>query len=548
MHDLARFQISRRLVFLSILFTLELVSITIWLDGATLLNHGGWIALLGSSGTWLLRGVVAFAALFATLAVLQMRGHTRGAVRQASDQFAAAKAISPKWLVVHLGMLALFGALARILFGGPISGPANLIALVWLITGIAAIASGACALVPFPFWQRMFQTTGNLWIYALATSASACALGAFARTLWTSAAAWTFLVVKALLSIFLAGVFTDLSTMSIGTESFHVEIATECSGLEGAALILGFCALWLWLLRREFRFPRALILAPASVGVLFLLNAVRIAALILIGSAGAPDIALGGFHSQAGWIAFNAVAIGFMMGARHVQWITVSHSGTQPASAAEAAEENPAVPYLVPFLLILAAAMISRAASAGFEWLYPLRLVASGAALWVFRAHYQKLDWRFGWEAPAIGTLVFALWLGGDWLSGAHPQNPLTRSADPWIVTSQSIWLVLRLLSSMITVPIAEELAFRSYLIRRIISADFESVSPKALTATSLIVSSLAFGILHGQRWIAGTVAGLLYAAVLIRRGRIGDAVMAHAATNGLLAASVLVTGQWNLS
>ena len=96
MHDLARFQISRRLVFLSILFTLELVSITIWLDGATLLNHGGWIALLGSSGTWLLRGVVAFAALFATLAVLQMRGITRGAMRQASDQFATAKAINPK--------------------------------------------------------------------------------------------------------------------------------------------------------------------------------------------------------------------------------------------------------------------------------------------------------------------------------------------------------------------------------------------------------------------------------------------------------------------
>ncbi len=51
-----------------------------------------------------------------------------------------------------------------------------------------------------------------------------------------------------------------------------------------------------------------------------------------------------------------------------------------------------------------------------------------------------------------------------------------------------------------------------------------------------------------GSRWIAGTLAGLLYGAVYLRRGRIGDAVVAHAITNGLLAASVLVTGQWNLS
>ncbi len=167
----------------------------------------------------------------------------------------------------------------------------------------------------------------RVWIYALMTSVAACLMGAFARTLWGSAARWTFVLVKILLKMFLSGVYADVSTMSIGTESFHVEIAPECSGLEGAALMLSFCALWLWLLRREFRFPRALLLAPASVAILFLLNAFRIAALILIGNAGAPGIALGGFHSQAGWIAFNGVAIGLMVLSRRVQWITCEQSG-----------------------------------------------------------------------------------------------------------------------------------------------------------------------------------------------------------------------------
>ena len=363
--------------------------------------------------------------------------------------------------------------------------------------------------------------------------------------MWAPAAQWTFVVVKAILKVFLSGVYTDVSTRSIGTEAFHVEIAPQCSGLEGAALILSFCILWLWLLRREFRFPHALILAPVSVGALFLLNAVRIAALILIGNAGAPDIALGGFHSQAGWIAFNGVAIAIMILARRVPWMTTAQPGV---AIAPIAEENPGAAYLAPFLVILVAAMVATAASSGFEWLYPLRLVAAGSALWIYRKRYRILDWRFGWEAPAAGALVFALWLGGDWLSGNHPQNPLTRSADPWISMAQNIWLALRLFGAIVTVPIAEELAFRGYLIRRIMSLDFERLSPQAYTAGSLAISSLAFGMLHGSRWIAGTVAGLIYAAVFIRRGRIGDAVVAHAITNGLLAASVLVTGQWNLS
>jgi exosortase E/protease (VPEID-CTERM system) len=536
----------RRLLALAILFTLELVSITVWFDGTALLNQGGLVGLLGFSGAWLLKGIVAFAALFVTFAVLETQGRSRNTLQLVSEGLAGSRPVSPVWLATHLVLLGLFWTLARVLFAA--AAPARFaapIALLWLVIGITAIAAGACAIIPPGSWRQLLYGTGTLWVYALGTSIVACLLGEYARTLWTSAGSWTFYMVKAILTLFLPGVFADLSTMSIGTRNFNVQIAPQCSGLEGAALILGFCALWLWLLRREFRFPHALILAPLSVATLFLLNSVRIAVLILIGNAGAPDIALGGFHSQAGWIAFNAVAIVLMPVTRRVQWITASHAG---ALTAPALAGNSAAPYLLPFLCTLAAAMLSRAASAGFEWLYPLRLVAAGAALWMFRTYYKKLDWRFGWEAPAVGALVCALWLAGDWLSGVHPPNPLTPSPTPWVATAQSIWLVLRLLSAIVTVPIAEELAFRSYLIRRMISADFEQLSPRAFTAMSLILSSLAFGILHGERWIAGTIAGLLYAAVLIHRGRIGDAVVAHATTNGLLAASVLVTGQWNLS
>jgi len=107
-------------------------------------------------------------------------------------------------------------------------------------------------------------------------------------------------------------------------------------------------------------------------------------------------------------------------------------------------------------------------------------------------------------------------------------------------------WIAFRALAAVVTVPIAEELAFRSFLIRRIISPHFESVTSRSVTLVPVLISSVAFGLLHGDRWLAGTIAGLLYAFAFLRRGRIGDAVAAHAATNALLAGYVLLLGKWS--
>jgi CAAX prenyl protease-like protein len=100
---------------------------------------------------------------------------------------------------------------------------------------------------------------------------------------------------------------------------------------------------------------------------------------------------------------------------------------------------------------------------------------------------------------------------------------------------------------AVVTVPIAEELAFRGFLLLRLVSPDFDLVDFRRFTYTAVVISSVVFGVLHGGRWIAGTVAGVLYAAAMLRRGRIGQAVVAHATTNALIAAWVLVRGDWYL-
>jgi len=107
-------------------------------------------------------------------------------------------------------------------------------------------------------------------------------------------------------------------------------------------------------------------------------------------------------------------------------------------------------------------------------------------------------------------------------------------------------WVALRVLGSVLVIPLAEELAFRGWLLRWLSSRDFEAVPPRAWTWTALILSSLAFGAVHA-RLLAGTLAGLCFALAYRWRGRLGDAAVAHAAANAVVAAAVLAGGRWAL-
>jgi CAAX prenyl protease-like protein len=202
---------------------------------------------------------------------------------------------------------------------------------------------------------------------------------------------------------------------------------------------------------------------------------------------------------------------------------------------------------LLPFLVILAAGMVAGAFAGGFEWLYPLRLFAGASILWVFRRKYRGLSWECDWQAPAIGAIVFVIWIGLDRFSNpnADPGVPAALISSSTVATVS--WITLRVLAAVVTVPLAEELAFRGFLMRRLVSPDFESVSLGRFSWFPLLASSTFFGLLHGGYWLAGIIAGVFFGLAMIRRGRFGEAVVAHATANALLAAYVLVYHQWHL-
>jgi exosortase E/protease (VPEID-CTERM system) len=493
---------------------------------------GGALAL---ADNWRFRFALTFAVLLVVLATVRADARL-AAVNRAVQRVP----LRLPWVAAHAAAVAALGLLEFVYTSGALPFLRPLLPELAMASAALALAAGLVALAPAALWARAARALGRLWLYAAAAAAAAVLAIYWSERLWAPTAALTFNVVRLLLLPLLPGLHTDGTALIIGTESFAVQIFDVCSGLEGVGLMAVFCAALLFVFRREFIFPRALLVVPVALLMVFVLNAVRIAALVLIGNAGFPEVALTGFHSQAGWLAFNLTAGLVALGSARLGWLSRARPLPRTAST-----HNPTAVYLLPYLAVLAVGMFAASLSSGFDTLYWLRPVAAALALCWSWPRLTGVDWRFSWRGPTVGVAVFALWIGTARLLTQPAGAPAALLALPaWM---RDGWLIARVGAAVLTVPIAEELAYRGYLLRRLQSSDFESVPFTGLHLFPVMVTSVIFGASHGALWPAGLVAGFGYAALLRRTGQLGEAVAAHATTNALLAAYVLSAGQWQL-
>jgi exosortase E/protease (VPEID-CTERM system) len=529
-------QLILRVVIAVMLLAFEKILLSFLVDSNAGQNASGLSRVTWFAQHFGLRFLVTFATALALFAYAQDNPRLKAVG-------AAAREIPwrPGWLVLHALLLVPLAVLAHSFYGGHgLQLPTAVLVALWLALGLSSLAALFTAMASWKIWCDAAGAFGVLWVYAAAVGgAGAYAIG-WSQMLWAPMTRITFSLVERVVVLIIPGLQSNPATQILDTGRFAVQVNELCSGLEGAGLLLAFCCVWLLYFRREYRFPRALLIIPVGLSLLFVLNILRISMLVLIGNAGYPDIAIYGFHSQAGWIAFNSTAAGIAYLSLRSPWF--SH---QEHSATPDTVPNPTATYLLPFLAILAAGMLSRAASGQFETLYPLRLIAGALAIWYFWPRLRALDFRFSWRGIATGIAVFAMWIGaGRLLAHSSPMPAALVAMSP---PGRQLWIAARILGSVVTVPIAEELAYRGFLMRRVVSAEFESVRFSAVGIWALLLSSVAFGVGHGPWWLPGTVAGFLYGALLIRTGRIGEAVAAHATTNGLIAVWVLLLQQWQL-
>lgn len=457
------------------------------------------------------------------------------------------------WLVLHVLAFVMFAIITAFIFEMPID-PARLSAswfAGWLIMAGATLLLWLLAVAPGHFWLRLIREeyaallTGVLlgviaWILiAILSRYETSLLGQ--REFWNALARPTLQLVHSLLGWFYTDLVYRPEASLLGTASFQVEITYACSGIEGISLITLFLSIYCWLFRSELRFPQAFWLFPLGITLIWLANAVRIAMLIAIGASYSPAVAMRGFHAQAGWIAFTLIAVVAIALSNRLRFFSVIES----ESSIIKTNKSFAAALLVPLLVLMATSMITSASSGGFDVLYPLRVVAVVLALCYFRKSYKRLDWQWTWQAPAIGAAVFVIWMLLE-LDVDSSKTVLAQGLSGLTSGTAAVWLVFRVLGSVIMVPLAEELAFRGYLIRKLIAKDFENIPLGQFSWFSFVLTSVLFGLLH-DRWLAGTLAGMGYALALYRRRQLGDAVVAHATTNALIAIFVLTQARWSL-
>jgi exosortase E/protease (VPEID-CTERM system) len=447
-----------------------------------------------------------------------------------------------QWAVLHVLALFAFADLTSHGFGAGTGVPALSATWLagWIAAGTATFVFWLFVLAPPAAWLAVLRQQWLHLVLALTAGTAAWAGGILLQGLWKPLAEGTLKLSALLLSLIYPEVTYNPAQGLVGSDAFMVEIYPVCSGYEGIALVTVFVATYLWIFRKGLSFPRALVLFPIGIISIWLTNVLRVTALIIVGTSISPEVAMRGFHSQAGWIGFTVVTL-TLIAISH-RWLSSIKAEPRPDALKSG---RPEFALLLPLLTLMATSMVIAAASAGFDALYPLGVIATGSVLWHYRAAYRPLFGAWSWEPFAIGTLVFAIWallVAGNSTDGQSLADRLTA----WPAWLAAAWILFRVLGSVITVPLAEELAFRGYLIRKLVAKDFEQVRPGHFTWLSFVASSLLFGLLH-RNLLAGALAGAAFALALYRRGLAGDAILAHMTSNALIAVAVLAAGWWGL-
>ncbi len=532
--------IKNRLLLVLLILLIECIAISFAFDAQILAkpaSHSSILKLLSHAGQFLRISLIAISVYLLI------------ASKKLSQSLALFNAeAKPKHVnlrfVLHFALFAGFWLLSSLLFNAtttPNPNITNTLGWLWLLIGSLSIISLLLAQITYCAWRQFLSAEKLNLVIALLAGFITWGLSTLASTSWSKLADITFYASHTLLSLFYNNVTALPKEKALGIGDFQVEIGIPCSGYEGIGLIIIFLSIYLWLMRAELRFPQVLLLYPIGVTLMWFFNVLRISLLIIVGKEWSPEIAIGGFHSNAGWIAFIALSVGMIGIAQRVAFFKPPLS--TPISSDS--YKNPAMPLLLPFIALMATILITGAFSSGFDWLYPLRVIVSMGVLAYFANAYRPWLQPISLKAVLIGSGVFILWLAAVPASVEQDQafaKNLATAPLYW----QYLWLGFRIIGATITVPIIEELAFRGYLLAKLVNKDFEQATPGQFTPLSFIVSSVLFGILHGA-WLAGTLAGMAYALAYYQRKTLTDAITAHAVTNALLAVYVMMTGHWSL-
>ncbi len=513
--------------------------------------------------------------------------------------------LRPVLLVSHLfGYAALYFITDRMFAREQAPpGPAWLWFLAWLASSSFTFASLFGGLVKDG--RRLVRLLLRPSLLGLAIGTLAWLGGNLSSKLWDHLAGPTFHGVRYVLRALGVRPAIDASRRILELEGFAIEVSPVCSGFEGIGLFWVLMGLFLVQQRRSFRFPAAFLLLPIGTAGIWAGNTVRIAGLLLLGARYDPDVAIGSFHSKAGWVFFSAVTILVAWGALRSRFFSheattaacnnkerpflgltpigakarprkslrltclacvvcyrlLGHASASP-SKSKTSPSSPLDPVitrsedegppsaaaastqspLVPVLLpLLTWIGVSLLSSSLSDGHDPFYGLRVIVTAGVLWS--QRTYYLARLRLPSGLAVSTGAAVGALWLLVVSLGDSSSPPAPPVLSWSWSLsgWLFVRTLGAVAIIPLVEELAFRYFLTRWVSERDFESISLRNLSWIGILVSSIVFSLVHEQHLLA-LATGVIYCWLLRKRGELSDAVAAHAASNLVIALWVLAT------
>lgn len=331
---------------------------------------------------------------------------------------------------------------------------------------------------------------------------------------------------------------------------FAIQMAPSCAGYRGMLISVIALSLILALNWTRLRPVRALALGMAAVAAVFVMNAARIALLFSIGVNISEEVAVNGFHNHFGTISLLAIVGVALVILQRPYFERVPAVAGGPGITVERPRPvfegyGDLAQLLLPLAIMLSVSFTVGSFQGEFNWFYFIPATVGAALMWVMRDRIiEEMKGAPTLAGLFCGVAVYVLWIA------MIPPNPervaLFETALGGVALPVLIaWVVIRVLGSSIVVPVLEELAFRAGLTRIITRATGPKLGQPVALVLAVLLSSVAFGLMHADI-LAATVAGIAYGALAAWRGRIGDAIVAHAVTNFLIAVHVLALGEWS--
>jgi CAAX prenyl protease-like protein len=213
----------------------------------------------------------------------------------------------------------------------------------------------------------------------------------------------------------------------------------------------------------------------------------------------------------------------------------------------------PSLPYVLPFASFMAFLAIQNFASLPPSIDYPARVILLSIILFGFSRQVIDLRIPHGLGSILLGVAVFAIWVGPDILFPGYRQHWLFQNdilghmgkpvPEQLIMAPLVLWM--RIIRAVILVPIIEELFWRAWLMRWLISPKFEQIKLGAYAPMAFWVTAVLFASEHGPYWDVGLITGVIYNWWMVRTRSLGDCILMHAVTNACLCAYVVTTRHW---